>query len=166
MNLVPPSSHAQASGITSPSKTKNGKETQFSTFQGSENTMAHDAPSYSETGASSEYTLQGQESSQSSYSETKIPGAFSPYPQESMQPNHKKQNQGTPASMIDVPSSPESPPERKRPTSLFERFTGVARGRLTNQETKPTVSVISTPEKQSGDDADILEIPAFLRREG
>ena len=57
-------------------------------------------------------------------------------------------------------------PERKRPTSLFERFTGVARGRATPAETKPSVSIVSTPDKNTSSEADLLEIPAFLRRDG
>lgn len=48
--------------------------------------------------------------------------------------------------------------ERRRPTSLFERFTGVARNK-TAAETQPK----GNSEHLSAED-DLLEIPAFLRR--
>lgn len=60
----------------------------------------------------------------------------------------------------------ERPEERKRPASLFERFTGVTRGKSNTPEPKSTVSVISTSEKNSEEENEILDIPAFLRREG
>lgn len=60
----------------------------------------------------------------------------------------------------------ERPEERKRPASLFERFTGVTRGRSSSTEAKSTISVISTSEKNSEEENEILDIPAFLRREG
>ncbi len=59
--------------------------------------------------------------------------------------------------------------EKKKPISLFERFTGVARGRAAVEEestTKKSPSIISAADKQNGEDSDVLEIPAFLRREG
>lgn len=58
------------------------------------------------------------------------------------------------------------PAEKKRPTSLFERFTGVSRkGTQTSLDNKSNVSMISTPENNETD-SDLLEIPAFLRRGG
>lgn len=59
-----------------------------------------------------------------------------------------------------------APQERKRPTSLFERFTGVARGRTTTQDSKQPVSMISATERPISEESDLLEIPAFLRRDG
>lgn len=53
--------------------------------------------------------------------------------------------------------------ERKKTTSLFERFTGVSR-KVTPLEQKSNVSMISTPEPTADLDDDVLEIPAFLRR--
>lgn len=53
--------------------------------------------------------------------------------------------------------------ERKKTTSLFERFTGVSR-KTTHVEQKSNVAMISTPESTADVDADVLEIPAFLRR--
>lgn len=69
---------------------------------------------------------------------------------------------------ISTPKAPEpqEQPERKRPTSLFERFTGVARGRSSTTEQKGNVSMVSTPEKHANEESDLLEIPAFLRRDG
>lgn len=61
----------------------------------------------------------------------------------------------------------ETPQERRRHTSLFERFTGVSRGSKSAQQTttKNQASVISTPESEAEiADIDELEIPAFLRR--
>lgn len=54
--------------------------------------------------------------------------------------------------------------ERKKATSLFERFTGVSRSKAAPIETQTNVSIISTPESTADIDADMLEIPAFLRR--
>lgn len=58
----------------------------------------------------------------------------------------------------------EQQEERRRPTSLFERFTGVSRNRpASNQGTKneqPSEPQISQNETE----IDALEIPAFLRR--
>lgn len=54
--------------------------------------------------------------------------------------------------------------ERKKTTSLFERFTGVSRRANTQPEQKQKVSMISTSESTPDVDADVLEIPAFLRR--
>jgi hypothetical protein len=56
-------------------------------------------------------------------------------------------------------SAIDTPQERKRPTSLFERFTGVARQ-------KPVAATALTPKKPEEKEADVLEIPAFLRRGG
>lgn len=54
---------------------------------------------------------------------------------------------------------------RKRPTSLFERFTGVTRNRTAVPiEPTPNVSVISNGDSDSDADSETLEIPAFLRR--
>lgn len=61
-------------------------------------------------------------------------------------------------------ASPEPQVERKKATSLFERFTGVSRNKTTSADTKSSVSVISTPDSTADLDADVLEIPAFLRR--
>ena len=47
--------------------------------------------------------------------------------------------------------------ERKRPASLFERFTGISR---TPRQEAPAPSAESSPASE----ADVLEIPAFLRR--
>jgi cell division protein FtsZ len=59
----------------------------------------------------------------------------------------------------------EQPVEKKRPTSLFERFTGVSRTRTSPSDEKSNVSMISTPDNNEAD-SDLLEIPAFLRRGG
>jgi cell division protein FtsZ len=60
--------------------------------------------------------------------------------------------------------------EKKKPISLFERFTGVARGRAAVEEEEPSAKkstpIISAADKQADEDSDVLEIPAFLRREG
>ncbi len=61
-------------------------------------------------------------------------------------------------------SSIEPQVERKKTTSLFERFTGVSRNKPAPIETQTNVSIISTPESTADIDADMLEIPAFLRR--
>jgi cell division protein FtsZ len=67
-----------------------------------------------------------------------------------------------PALRPDLEQNP--PAEKKRPTSLFERFTGVARkGAQSVDNNKSNVSMISTPENNDSD-SDLLEIPAFLRR--
>ncbi|MBX9977019.1 MAG: cell division protein FtsZ [Alphaproteobacteria bacterium] len=54
-------------------------------------------------------------------------------------------------------------PERKRPASLFERFTGVSRQKATND--KQPIDPGEGPDNSQGD-SDVLEIPAFLRRGG
>ncbi|AIK95571.1 cell division protein FtsZ [Candidatus Odyssella acanthamoebae] len=70
------------------------------------------------------------------------------------------------------PSPIEVPPasEKKKPISLFERFTGVARGRAAVEEeetlAKKSTPIISAADKHADEDSDVLEIPAFLRREG
>ncbi len=51
-------------------------------------------------------------------------------------------------------------PERKRPASLFERFTGVAR------QKSPMTTAPTPPQKADEKESDVLEIPAFLRRSG
>lgn len=58
---------------------------------------------------------------------------------------------------------PEAPVEmeRKRPTSLFERFTGVSRAR----QEQPVVEA-PQPSNNDSEEGDVLEIPAFLRRGG
>ncbi len=58
--------------------------------------------------------------------------------------------------------------EKKKSISLFERFTGVSRNKSQTEDEpqKPTPSIISTAQHAQDDDSDILEIPAFLRREG
>lgn len=54
-----------------------------------------------------------------------------------------------------------APVERKRPSSLFERFTG-ARQKQASAEVQPS----HTAEQSSSSDSELLEIPAFLRRGG
>jgi len=49
-------------------------------------------------------------------------------------------------------------PEKKRPMSLFERFTGVSR-----QKAAPVEKPVE-PQQNTATDSDVLEIPAFLRR--
>ena len=59
---------------------------------------------------------------------------------------------------------PEAAPvevEKKRPTSLFERFTGVSRARSEQPAEQPVQA-----QKEESEDSDVLEIPAFLRRGG
>ncbi|MBW8310103.1 MAG: cell division protein FtsZ [Candidatus Paracaedibacteraceae bacterium] len=68
-----------------------------------------------------------------------------------------------------IESGNTSTAEKKKPISLFERFTGVARGRAVAEEEAPakkSPSIISAADKQADEDSDVLEIPAFLRREG
>lgn len=65
----------------------------------------------------------------------------------------------------EVRSLPEAAPaevEKKRPTSLFERFTGVSRARSEQQPTEQPAQA----QKEESEDSDVLEIPAFLRRGG
>jgi cell division protein FtsZ len=50
--------------------------------------------------------------------------------------------------------------ERRRPTSLFERFTGVSRAKAVQPQPELT-KVLDTEENE---ELDMLEIPAFLRR--
>lgn len=50
--------------------------------------------------------------------------------------------------------------ERRRPTSLFERFTGVSRAKAVQPQPELT-KVLDTAENE---ELDMLEIPAFLRR--
>jgi cell division protein FtsZ len=66
------------------------------------------------------------------------------------------------SSREEVPSSEpiENSEERRRPTSLFERFTGVSRTKTI--QTQPELMKIS--EKENHEELDMLEIPAFLRR--
>jgi cell division protein FtsZ len=59
------------------------------------------------------------------------------------------------------PSEPiESSEERRRPTSLFERFTGVSR----TKTIQPQPELMKIAEKEGHEELDMLEIPAFLRR--
>ncbi len=63
----------------------------------------------------------------------------------------------------EVPSSPEPaeiPDEPRRPTSLFERFTGVSR----TKALQPQPELTKVNEKEENEELDMLEIPAFLRR--
>lgn len=69
----------------------------------------------------------------------------------------------TPAK-LKATAEPIVQPERKRPTSLFERFTGVSRNRAGSNESQSSVSMISNLDNDTEVDADALEIPAFLRR--
>lgn len=58
-----------------------------------------------------------------------------------------------------TPTPPEAP-ERRRPISLFERFTGV--GRAKPQVPEPAVK--AKAEETDPNEIDFLEIPAFLRK--
>jgi cell division protein FtsZ len=60
----------------------------------------------------------------------------------------------------------EAPAERRRPTSLFERFTGVSRAKPQPQPQAEQQQQPRTPEQGTSEDLDMLEIPAFLRRGG
>ncbi|MBI1954712.1 MAG: cell division protein FtsZ [Proteobacteria bacterium] len=59
--------------------------------------------------------------------------------------------------------SPVVEETKRRPTSLFERFTAAARQRSQQNDPKTKVSTISSQES-TPHDQDLLEIPAFLRR--
>lgn len=61
-------------------------------------------------------------------------------------------------------SSPVVEEAKRRPTSLFERFTAAARQRSQQNDVKTKVSTISSQESNIPSDPDLLEIPAFLRR--
>ncbi len=50
--------------------------------------------------------------------------------------------------------------KRRRPTSLFERFTGVSRAKTL----QPQPEIAKVAEQDSHEELDMLEIPAFLRR--
>jgi len=50
--------------------------------------------------------------------------------------------------------------ERRRPTSLFERFTGVSR----TKTPQPQPELTKVSEREDHEEFDMLEIPAFLRR--
>lgn len=71
-----------------------------------------------------------------------------------------------------MPGSPQSqlavevPSERRRPTSLFERFTGVSRAKPQQSQPQQAAQPQPTPEQSASEDLDMLEIPAFLRRGG
>lgn len=54
-----------------------------------------------------------------------------------------------------------TPVERKRPSSLFERFTGARQ-----KQTSPEAHTSNSTEQASSSDSELLEIPAFLRRGG
>lgn len=70
-------------------------------------------------------------------------------------------NTGSPhTASMSAATQHDRPVERKRPTSLFERFTGASR-----KAPSPTTSEKST-HATSQSDSDVLEIPAFLRRGG
>lgn len=68
----------------------------------------------------------------------------------------------TASSMEEIPSSEpiENSGERRRPTSLFERFTGVSRTKTT--QIQPELTKLA--EREGHEELDMLEIPAFLRR--
>lgn len=66
----------------------------------------------------------------------------------------------TPASNAEGVASIADSQERRRPTSLFERFTGVSRAK-TPQPQPELTKVLDTDENE---ELDMLEIPAFLRR--
>jgi cell division protein FtsZ len=65
-------------------------------------------------------------------------------------------NRGATAS----PEPVNNPEERRRPTSLFERFTGVSRAKAP----QPQPEIKKVLEADGADELDMLEIPAFLRR--
>lgn len=52
-------------------------------------------------------------------------------------------------------------PERRKSSSLFERFTGLGR-----KQAAPEVKLQKQPEEQDANEIDFLEIPAFLRKGG
>ena len=54
----------------------------------------------------------------------------------------------------------EGTEERRRPTSLFERFTGVSR----TKTLQPQPELTKVSEREDHEELDMLEIPAFLRR--
>lgn len=58
------------------------------------------------------------------------------------------------------PDLDEGVEERRRPTSLFERFTGVSR----TKTLQPQPELTKVAEKEDHEELDMLEIPAFLRR--
>lgn len=60
----------------------------------------------------------------------------------------------------------DQPEERRRPVSLFERFTGVSRNRSSSADTKSSGAQSIAADKSSEEENEILDIPAFLRREG
>ncbi|MCE3231720.1 MAG: cell division protein FtsZ [Alphaproteobacteria bacterium] len=59
-----------------------------------------------------------------------------------------------------APEPVNSPEERRRPTSLFERFTGVSRAKAP----QPQPEIKKVVDTEAADELDMLEIPAFLRR--
>lgn len=66
--------------------------------------------------------------------------------------------------VVDAAAAADPLPERRRSTSLFERFTGVSRG---NKNTTPEPQVpAKSAETYADSAAEDLEIPAFLRRSG
>ena len=66
----------------------------------------------------------------------------------------------TPAQGFSSPGPVEVPDEPRRPTSLFERFTGVSR----TKALQPQPELTKVAEKEEHEELDMLEIPAFLRR--
>jgi cell division protein FtsZ len=60
--------------------------------------------------------------------------------------------------------APEQP--KRKPTSLFERFTSAARQKQAPSAPEPKVSKLSQEQSAPQQEADYLEIPAFLRRGG
>ena len=60
----------------------------------------------------------------------------------------------------EVPSAPEATVKKKKTSSLFERFTGVAR----KLNASPAEKEEPKKEESMEQDQDLLDIPAFLRR--
>jgi cell division protein FtsZ len=61
---------------------------------------------------------------------------------------------------VSSPEPAEDREERRRPTSLFERFTGVSRAKTL----QPQPELTKVDEREDHEELDMLEIPAFLRR--
>ena len=75
------------------------------------------------------------------------------------EPTKLEQKVNTPS--LDEKLSPEIGEEKpRRPTSLFERFTGVSRAK----GPQPQPELTKVPEEEKHEELDMLEIPAFLRR--
>ncbi|MBX9804356.1 MAG: cell division protein FtsZ [Alphaproteobacteria bacterium] len=105
----------------------------------------------------------GQVSPESEDNEAKTPGLFddlelTPTPKD---PAGKGSlgtlSDGEVVASFEITPSPE---ERRRPTSLFERFTGVSR----TKTLQPQPELTKVSDANATEELDMLEIPAFLRR--